>query len=98
VREALVMVLEFVAAFAVSVLVVLHDVKRLEPRLLARAWPTTSIWSAAALVGPFAIPLHFLRTRRSLRGFGLGVAWFTGAALALEAFGWVLETTLGLSG
>ena len=94
-REALVMVLEFVAAIAVSVLVVLHDVKRLEPRLLARAWPATSIWSAVALLGPFAIPLHFVRTRRSLVGLGLGVAWLAGAVLALEAWGWVLETALG---
>jgi hypothetical protein len=95
VREALVMVLEFVAAIAASVLVLLHDVKRLEPRLLVRAWPATSIWSAVALLGPFAILLHFVRTRRSLLGLGLGLAWFTGTALALEAFGWVLETTLG---
>jgi hypothetical protein len=94
-RDALVMVLEFVAAIAVSVLVVLRDVKRLEPRLLARAWPTTSIWSAVALLGPFCIPLHFVRTRRSLAGLGLGVAWLAGAILALEALGWVLETVLG---
>jgi hypothetical protein len=94
-REALVMVLEFVAAIAVSVLVVTRDVKRLEPRLLARAWPTTSIWSAVALLGPFCIPLHFLRTRRSFRGLLLGVAWLAAAALALEALGWVLERTLG---
>jgi hypothetical protein len=48
-----------------------------------------------ALLGPFAIPLHFVRTRRSLAGVGLGVAWLAGAVLALEAFGWVLETALG---
>jgi hypothetical protein len=94
-RDALVMVLEFVAAIAVSVVVVTRDVKRLEPRLLARAWPTTSIWAAVALLGPFCIPLHFVRTRRSLVGLGLGVAWFAGAILALEALGWVLETALG---
>lgn len=94
-REALVMVLEFVAAIVVSVLVVLRDVKRLSPRLLARSWPATSIWSAVALLGPFAIPLHFVRTRRSLVGVGLGLAWLAGAVLVLEAFGWVLETALG---
>jgi len=94
-RDALVMVLEFVAAIFVSALVVVRDVKHLEPRLLARAWPTTSIWSAVALLGPFCIPLHFVRTRRSLAGLGLGVAWLAGAILALEAFGWVLEAALG---
>jgi len=94
-RDALVMVLEFVAAIAVSGLVVTRDVKRLEPRLLARAWPPTSIWSAVALLGPFCIPLHFLRTRRSLLGLLLGVAWLAAAALSLEALGWVLERTLG---
>lgn len=94
-RDALVMVLEFLAAIAISALVVLRDVKRLEPRLLARAWPTTSIWSAVALLGPFCIPFHFVRTRRSLSGLGLGVAWLAGAILALEAVGWVLETALG---
>ena len=94
-RDALVMVLEFVAAIAVSVLVVTRDVKGLDPRLLARAWPTTSIWSAVALLGPFCIPLHFLRTRRSLLGLVLGLDWFAGAALALEGLGWLLEKTLG---
>jgi len=94
-RDALVMVLEFVAAIALSGLVVTRDVKRLEPRLLARAWPTTSIWSAVALLGPFCIPLHFLRTRRSFLGLLLGVAWLAAAALSLEALGWVLERTLG---
>ena len=94
-RDAAVMVLEFVAAIAVSVLIVTRDVKRLPPHLLARAWPTTSIWSAVALLGPFCILIHFVRTRRSLLGVGLGVAWLAGAVLGLEAVGWVLEKTLG---
>jgi hypothetical protein len=94
-RDAAVMVLEFVAAITVSVLIVLRDVKRLPPDLLARAWPTTSIWSAVALLGPFCIPLHFVRTRRSLSGVGLGLAWLAGAIVSLEAVGWLLEKTLG---
>jgi len=94
-RDAAVMVLEFVAAIAVSVLIVTRDVKRLPPKLLERAWPTTSIWSAVALLGPFCIPFHFIRTRRSLLGIGLGLAWLAGAMGALEALGWVLEKTLG---
>lgn len=93
-RDALVMVLEFVAAIAVSVLIVTRDVKRLPPEQLARAWPTTSIWSAVALLGPLCIPFHFTRTRRSLLGFALGLAWLAAAAATLEAFGWLLETTL----
>ncbi|HWP07448.1 MAG TPA: hypothetical protein VNN72_16970 [Polyangiaceae bacterium] len=94
-RDAFVMVLEFVAAIAVTVLIVTRDVKRLPPQQLERAWPTTSIWSAVALLGPLCIPFHFMRTRRSLRGVGLGLAWLAGAGVALEAFGWLLETTLG---
>jgi len=94
-RDAAVMVLEFVAAIAVSVLIVTHDVKRLPPELLARAWPTTSMWSAVALLGPFCIPIHFVRTRRSLWGVGLGVVWLAGAVLGLEAVGWVLEKVVG---
>jgi hypothetical protein len=94
-RDALVMVLEFVAAIAVSVLIVTRDVKRLPPQQLERAWPTTSIWSAVALLGPFCIPFHFMRTRRSFWGVFLGIAWLAAVAVTLEAFGWLLETALG---
>jgi hypothetical protein len=50
----------------------------------ARAWPTASRRIAVVYFSPLCVPLHFLRTRRSLRGALEAVAW-TAALVALLA-------------
>jgi hypothetical protein len=34
------------------------------------------VWVAVALVSVFAVPLHFIRTRRTFLGVLLGLGWF----------------------
>ncbi|HEY4159733.1 MAG TPA: hypothetical protein VGM29_16595, partial [Polyangiaceae bacterium] len=72
-------------------LVVRFDEARLSPERLARAWNPASFWVAIVVFGPFSIPVHFVRTRRSLLGLALGLS--CGAAALLLAFGVV--ATLG---
>ena len=65
--------------------------KREDPRL-ERAWPPAGRDSAIVGFGVVAVPLHFIRTRRSLLGAALGIGWTlavllveAGAAIALDA-------------
>jgi hypothetical protein len=43
--------------------------------------------------GPLCVPIHFARTRRTVAGFGLGLAWMMGVLVALglaaEITAWV---------
>jgi hypothetical protein len=70
-------VLEVALAMALNIalpaLLVRWDERRLSDLGLSRAWNTASFWSAIVAFGPLAVPVHFMRTRRSLLGFVLGL-------------------------
>jgi len=74
--------------------VVGRDMRKLPPERLPRAWNSASFWSAIVLFGPLSIPVHFVRTRRSLTGLGLGVLW---AAAVLAVLG-LTSAVVGLIG
>jgi hypothetical protein len=80
---------------SVSALVVL-DERRLRGPMLARAWPPVSRDAAIFAMWNIGLPLflvplvHFVRTRRSLRGLLLGLGW--GAALMAVDVGAELAT------
>ncbi len=71
---------------ALSAWLVQLDERRLSPAELERAWPRASFLIAVVLFAPWCLPIHFVRTRRSLTGLFLGV-------LALAV---VLAAELGL--
>ena len=58
--------------------IVRRDERRLDERRLERAWPPATFWCAVVTFGPLCLPVHFLRTRRSAKGLGLGLAWLLG--------------------
>jgi len=88
-------ILLFTHSFVLGILVphdiLRHDVEQLRGEALARAWPDASLWSAVVTFGPLCLPLHFIRTRRSWAGLGLGVLWLLVAGmlitLPVEALG-----------
>lgn len=55
-----------------TILFVAWDERRLPPDARERAWPISTRLSAALAFGPFCLPVHFFRTRRSLWGTLLG--------------------------
>ena len=83
-------VLEILVSWVVSTSflfgVIIFDERRMErledPRL-ERAWPPSSRASAIIGFGVLALPLHFLRTRRSLIGLLLAIG-FTALELLVE--------------
>jgi hypothetical protein len=60
------------------------DMRRLCPERLRRCWNEASFWSAIVVFGPLSLPVHFIRSRRSLWGLLLGVVWMA-AAMASSA-------------
>ncbi|MFO0678911.1 MAG: hypothetical protein U0169_20455 [Polyangiaceae bacterium] len=94
VLETTVLLFLFVGNALASYAVVRRDVARLDEDARARAWPESSIRAATFGFGPFAVVLHFVRTRRSMEGLVLGIVWMlalvgTSALLsaAFEAMG-----------
>lgn len=76
--------------------IVRFDLGRLSDERLARAWTDASLWSAIVLFGPLSLPFHFTKTRRSLVGFGLGIAAMVGAFLVIGVAAWALALVLGV--
>lgn len=83
--------LEILVSWAVTTAfmfaVVIMDERRMDRRddpRLERAWSPSSRASAIVGFGVLALPLHFLRTRRSVVGVLLAIG-FTAAALVAEA-------------
>lgn len=89
--EILLFTLSFALGIAVPAWIVRRDLARLRGEHLARSWPDASLWSAVVVFGPLCVPVHFIRTRRSWAGLGLGAFWLACAivsiTLPIEALG-----------
>jgi hypothetical protein len=83
VAEVLLYALSFALGIAVPATIVRRDVAKLSGERLARAWPDAGLWSAVVVFGPICVPVHFIRTRRSWTGLGLGIFWLACAVLAI---------------
>lgn len=82
--EVLLYTLSFALGIAIPALIVRRDLTRLTGEPLARAWPDASLWAAVVVFGPLCLPVHFIRTRRSLLGIALGIGWLVGAVLLIS--------------
>ena len=74
---------QIVAGIAVPAWIIRRDIARLGGARLARSWPDSSLWSAVVAFGPLSIPVHFIRTRRSVGGIALGLLWLVATVVAL---------------
>jgi hypothetical protein len=101
--ELVQVIVSWVVTLPAVVVVIRTDERRLEAEALARAWPPQSrdaaifgLWNLG--VHPLCVLIHFARTRRSVLGTGLGLAWVvailladagvqSGVALAIERLG-----------
>ena len=74
-----------------------RDMRRLPPWQYRRAWNEASFWSAVVAFGPLCIPVHFIRTRRTLLGAARGAAWMTAVLVVIsligDAFAWLAGLT-----
>lgn len=65
--------------------VVRGDLRRLTPQQLSRTWNPATFWCAIVVFGPLCIPVHFVKARRTILGFFLGVACMGDVLLLLIA-------------
>ena len=72
-REVVELTVQLIGGVFVTWKVLRWDTARLPPVMRARAWPDSSMLSAAIAFAPLCLLVHFTRTRRSLAGFGLGL-------------------------
>jgi hypothetical protein len=85
--ELVQVIVSWVVTLPAVVVVIRTDERRLEAEALARAWPPQSrdaaifgLWNLG--VHPLCVLIHFARTRRSVVGTGLGLAWVVAILLA----------------
>lgn len=76
--------------------VVRLDQRRLPPEQLDRTWNEPSFWAAIVTFGPLCIPVHFVKSRRSLLGFLLGMAWMAGVLAVIVAADALFESLAGI--
>jgi len=89
------LVLQMAMGVVLTASVLRWDMRRLPPERLARAWNVASFWSAVVGFGPLCLVVHFIRTRRSLAGALLGLAFALAVLLALGAAAEVAALVLG---
>ncbi len=95
--EVLVVALSLTLNALLPYLIVRRDLRRLSGERLARAWTDASFLSAVVAFGPLALPVHFAKTRGSLRGFGLGVGLGVASLLAQALAVALFRAGLGLN-
>jgi hypothetical protein len=88
------LLVQIVLGIVLTATVVRRDMRRLPPERYVRSWNEASFWSAVVAFGPLCIPVHFIRTRRSLVGALLGVAWMAGVLVVLSVVGELLAAIL----
>ena len=94
--EVLLYTLSFALGIVVPAEIVCSDLAILNGERLRRAWPDASLWSAVVVFGPFCVPIHFIRTRRSWMGVLWALLWFAGAMLAVSLPVWLLGLIFGI--
>jgi hypothetical protein len=82
--EILALLVPNVIAWVAVFVLFAWDERRMSDAQRARAWPVASRRIAVVLFSPLCVPLHFLRTRRNLRGVVEAVVW-TAALVAILA-------------
>ena len=89
-RELIALIVQTVAGIVLPAYIVKRDERHLAPERFARGWPFATFWCSVVTFGVFCLPIHFWRTRRSVAGFVIGLAWAIGATVALAGLGLLL--------
>lgn len=75
--------------------VIRRDERKLTERALDRAFPEATFWIAVVVLGTVSLPIHFVRTRRSVAGLLLGLGWFCATSAIVigagEGLAFILE-------
>lgn len=96
VAESIVEVVAILVSGAVSwtasAWIIKRDEKKLDGPMLARAYAPATLIASVFLFQQIAVLVHFIRTRRSFKGFFLGLGW----AIAALVPSIVIDAIFGL--
>jgi hypothetical protein len=76
--------------------IVRRDMRRLDDERLGRAWNDASLWMSVVAFGPLCLPFHYTKTRRSVWGLLLGLAWMVAAFFAIGLTASAVAFVLGV--
>ncbi len=96
--DVLVLVTELGLTLVLTWWILRRDTARLAGEALARSWPGASFWIAIVCFAPLCIPVHFVKTRRSLLGFVQGLAWMLAVMFVVWAASSLVQALLGAVG
>jgi hypothetical protein len=68
-------------SWIVSAWIIKRDEKKLDETMLARAYAPATLIASVFLFQQIAVLVHFIRTRRSFKGFFLGLGWAIAAGV-----------------
>ena len=66
-------------SWGVSAWIILRDEKKLPEEMRERAYPPATLAASVFLFQQIAVLVHFVRTRRSIKGFFVGLGWAAAA-------------------
>jgi hypothetical protein len=93
------LVISWTVGVSASAFVIVRDERRSIGPALERAWPPASRNAAIYAFAPFCVFIHFVRTRRDLRGAAIGLGWLAAIVLTdngLQALAAAAIDRLGL--
>jgi len=96
VAEVLLVSFDLALGIYVTWWILRFDYRRLADKRLDRAWNDASFWLAIVMFGPFCLPFHFTKTRRSVLGFVLGIGWMVAAFTVMTVLEWIVSFLLGV--
>jgi len=79
--EVVAILLSGAITWTVCAIIIKRDEKKLGEEMLARAYPPATLIMSVFAFQQIAVLVHFVRTRRSVKGFFLGLGWAVLAAL-----------------
>jgi hypothetical protein len=71
--EVVELTVQLIGSVYVTLRLLRWDTSRLPDAMRARAWPESTMLSASLAFAPLCLLLHYTRTRRSFKGFALGL-------------------------
>ncbi len=79
--EVVAILLSGAITWTVCAIIIKRDEKKLSEEMLARAYAPATLVASVFAFQQVAVLVHFVRTRRSVKGFFLGLGWAVLAAL-----------------
>jgi hypothetical protein len=91
------LVLQTALGIVLTAMLLRRDMRRSSRERLSRAWNDASFWCAVVVFGPLCVPVHFVRTRRTVLGLCLGLLWTVGIFAVVALVSTAVDALFGVT-